>query len=291
MTTEKTSGENLYFIDAHSSAEMARLINQDKLITSGIGGPLVGISEQELSRVQDILDIACGPGSWVMEVAFALPATHVVGFDISPEMIAYARAQARVQGLNNAEFHVMDMTQPFDFPGESFDLVNARLASALLPPAQWPPYLAECLRILRPGGILRLTEAERYLTNSPASEQLWELFTNALKQAGQCFSPNGHLFCLLPVLKRQLRDAGCTKVQERIAMINFSAGEPNNPAFYQNIRDGFKLMQPFLLTYNRGLTIQELETCYQQTLEDMQSESFCGVNLFNTAWGYKPVGG
>jgi SAM-dependent methyltransferase len=166
MTAEQISGDNLYFIDPHSSAEMARLVDQDKMITAGIGGPLAWLSEQEVSQFQDILDIACGPGGWVMEVAFTLPATHVVGFDISAEMIAYARAQARVQGLNNAEFHVMDMTQPFDFPAESFDLVNARLASALLPPTQWPLYLAECLRVLRPGGILRLTEVERILSNS-----------------------------------------------------------------------------------------------------------------------------
>ena len=290
MTEEKASEENLYFIDPHSSAEMARLINQDKLITSEIGGPLAGIPEQDLSGVQDILDIACGPGGWVMEVAFALPATHAVGFDISPEMIAYARAQARVQGLNNAEFHVMDMTQPFDFPGESFGLVNARLATGLLPPAQWPPYLAECLRILRPGGILRLTETERILSNSQATEHIWELFTNALKEAGQSFSPNGHLFCLIPMLKRQLRDAGCTSLQERVDLINYSAGEPSNPSFYENMRDAFQLMQPFLLAYNT-ISPQELENCYQQALSDVRSESFCAVSIFNTAWGYKPVGG
>lgn len=67
-------------------------------------------------------------------MAFAYPDIEVVGIDISQQMIEYARAQARVQGLDNAYFHVMDATQPLDFPDSSFDLINGRTLAFLPPP-------------------------------------------------------------------------------------------------------------------------------------------------------------
>src|ERR1700753_1331797 len=92
--------ENTYVVDAESSAEMARLMRQEQLITEGMGGLFPeGI---DLSHADRILDIACGPGGWVIETAFTYPHIEVIGVDISHRMITYAQAQANVQGLTNA---------------------------------------------------------------------------------------------------------------------------------------------------------------------------------------------
>src|SRR6266581_2274200 len=100
--------KNTYFIDPESGAEMARLLDQDRLVTKGMGGLFSGFSDSEVSSMQRILDVACGPGGWAQEVAFAYPEKEVVGFDISQTMINYARAQALAQGLQNVSFRVMD---------------------------------------------------------------------------------------------------------------------------------------------------------------------------------------
>src|SRR6266436_6885658 len=112
--------ENIYFNDPESGAEMARLMDQDRLITRGMGGLFP--ERSDLSGIQRILDVACGPGGWAQEVAFAYPEIEVVGFDISRAMIDYANAFARVQGLHNLSFQVMDILQPLTFPDSSFDL-------------------------------------------------------------------------------------------------------------------------------------------------------------------------
>lgn len=69
-----------------------------------------------------------------------------------------ANAHARARGFENARFRVMDATQPFDFPGGSFDLVSARGITGFMNPELWPKLLLECRRILRPGGTFRITE-------------------------------------------------------------------------------------------------------------------------------------
>ncbi len=69
-------------------------------------------------------------------------------------------------------------------------------------PEAWPHLLQECVRITRPGGSIRLTEAEYSLSNSPAFERIGALCTQALKIAGQSFSPDGRHIGITPMLGR-----------------------------------------------------------------------------------------
>ena len=67
MTTapDPSENDNLYFNDPESGAEMARLMDQDRLITKGMGG-LFPERDDELAGIRRILDIGCGPevGLW-----------------------------------------------------------------------------------------------------------------------------------------------------------------------------------------------------------------------------------
>src|ERR1700732_5215301 len=91
-----------YFNDPESASEMARLLAQDRLITAGMGGLF---SERfDLVGIHRLLDVACGPGGWALQVALRYPENEVVGIDISRTMIDYATAQAQLQGLDNASF-------------------------------------------------------------------------------------------------------------------------------------------------------------------------------------------
>ncbi|MFZ3130978.1 MAG: class I SAM-dependent methyltransferase [Desulfosporosinus sp.] len=53
-----------------------------------------------------VLDIGCGPGKFMRE--FAQRTQKVVGVDISPKMLHYARKNVAAQGLANAEFIELD---------------------------------------------------------------------------------------------------------------------------------------------------------------------------------------
>ncbi len=168
-TDPPAAKENTYILDTEGAAEMARLTQQDRLLTKGMGGLFP--ERDDIAGMNAILDIACGPGGWVLDVAYTYAKIEVVGIDINRSMIEYARAQAHVQGLDNARFQVMDALQPLDFPDDSFDLVNARFLVAFMPRTAWPRFLQECLRITKPGGTIRLTEFdEPGRTNSLAFE-------------------------------------------------------------------------------------------------------------------------
>jgi len=279
---EPSNSDNVYFNDPENVAEMARLLGQDRLITKGMGGLF---SERfDLSGIHRILDLACGPGGWALEVAFTHPKIGVVGIDVSRAMIDYANAQVRVQGLDNASFQVMDIQKPLDFPDGSFDLVNVRFIN-FLPAAAWPRLMQELRRITRPGGVIRLTESEWwYFTNSPALENLNAMIIRALKLQGESFSQSGRFTGVLPMLGRFLLDAGCVNVNYRSHVIDYSYGTEAYEGFRHDAAIVFKLFQPFIVRMGVA-TQEEVNQLYEQMRLEMMKDDFRGLMLPLTAWG------
>lgn len=83
--------------------------------------PLVPGAVDALTLGVDVADVATGSGHAVNVMARAFPASRFVGYDLSEESIARARAEADAWGLTNALFEVRDVA---DLPAkERFDLV------------------------------------------------------------------------------------------------------------------------------------------------------------------------
>src|SRR5579884_2554771 len=164
---DDSMSENTYVAPTESAAEMARLIDQDRLVTEAMGGLFP--PDLDPKAVRAVLDVGCGPGGWAREVAYQYPEMRVTGIDISQTMIDYANGFVRVEGLDNAQFQIMDATQPLAFPDGSFDVVNARFMVGFLRRSAWPGVVRELARVTRPGGRIILTECDQTgTTNSEA---------------------------------------------------------------------------------------------------------------------------
>ena len=286
-TSSDTSGGKIRFVmDAESGETMTWLLNFDKIITNGMGGTL---SERpDFSGIKAILDLACGPGGWVLEVAREHPDIRVIGIDISRSMIQFAQAQATSRGYGNASFMVMDVKQPLAFEDASFDLVNERTLFGVMAPGEWPQLLAECKRVLRPGGIIRLTELEMPETTSPALNELWDIDARAFYKSRRSFSVDGRRIGINPMLKRLLQDAGFQNVKHQGHVIDISAGTADFEGFWRNFVYVFELVKPFHLKVEGVTTEQEHERLYQQMQAEMLASDFCGLWTYVTAWGEKP---
>lgn len=279
--------KDTYVIDPESGAEMARLINLHQLVTQHMGGLFPqGLDTSNISRV---LDLACGPGGWVQDVAFEHQDMEVMGVDISEAMISYARAQARVQGLDNAIFQKMDIREPLAFPDNSFDFVNARLLFAVLSPGDWPGLVAECKRILRPGGILRLTEGDDAgISNSAALEDFTELWMKVTRKTGRAFFAHGRSPGTMLMIGRLLRNAGFQDVHQQAHMIDWSA---DTKAFYpqhENVCTVALLSKPFLVATGL-ITAEQFDELYNRTLLEMYAPDFSATYIFLSAWGTRPA--
>jgi ubiquinone/menaquinone biosynthesis C-methylase UbiE len=276
--------ESTYFIDPEDALETTRLMHQARLITKNMGKFFPG--NIDLSARGDILDIACGPGAWALDVAFEYPEARVVGIDISDAMVRYANAQALSQNLQNVSFEEMDVLKGLDLHDQSFDIVNARLLASFMPRTAWPLLIQECRRILRPEGIICLTEANDFgITSSPACEQLTELAMRAMYRAGLSFSERRTLG-ITPVLGRFLQDAGFRNIQYEPHIVDYSAGSEAYSGWYHNFAASFHLMQPFIV--KAGVAAQdEVERLYQQALVEFRHKDFRGHWFYCSIWGEK----
>lgn len=129
------------------------------------------LDELDLRGDEHVLDIGCGRGAVLVSAAHRLPTGHVTGADIWRErdLTANSRAAAErnaaIEGVSErVEFAESDARQ-LPFSSESFDVVLSNLAlSNILKKDERAKALREAVRVLRPGGQLRVVDerADRY---------------------------------------------------------------------------------------------------------------------------------
>ena len=283
-TNSPENKNNSSIVDNDSGLETARLMELDSLLTQMLGGLLP--ANIDLSETHNLLDLACGPGGWSLDMAFSYPKKKLVGVDISRTMIRYAEAQATVRQLQNVRFSLVDVLKPLPFSDDSFDLINARLLRTFVPKHSWPRLLQECLRVLSPNGTLLITEAELFFSNSPSFERFNDFLAQALWRAGMSFSPDGRNLGITPMLRTLLYKAGFTRIQHQAHAIDFSVGTEHYISLCQNLLMQNSLFCPFLIEMGVA-TREELD----RLLQDMQiacyDDDFCGIWYFLSAWGQK----
>src|SRR6266702_6335164 len=209
MATYEPERTRNFYLLGDSQAEMVQLIATDQMFTKAMGGLLPEQPEQAIAHLHDVLDVGCGPGGWVLEMAYAYPDMHATGIDISQGMIDYARTLASANRLDNAQFHVANALDPLDFPDASFDLVNVRQLEGVIPAAAWPGLIKEMVRVTRRGGITRITSVEwGGVTNSTAYQTLHKLMVKGFGRTGLNHIPDERMYGATVMLSRYLRDAG-----------------------------------------------------------------------------------
>ena len=272
-----------YFVqDRSNKEEIQRLQIQDHMLTAAMGGALP--EQLDAHRFKRVLDVACGPGGWLIEFAQAYPDCEaLIGIDISKRMIEHAREQAYNAKQDYIEFHVMDALRMLEFPNEFFHLVNLRCASSFVRTWDWPKLLEEMRRVCRPNGVIRLTEPA-ILTQSSSLTllRLNVLLQHAFARAGYYFedAPTG----VTAHLSRLLKQYGGRhiQVQERPYSLLFQAGTPSGQAFIDDLVHAFRVLRPFLAKW--GALPDDYDTLYQQALEEMQQPDFSATAELLTAW-------
>src|SRR5690606_3783707 len=73
--------------------------------------PLVAGLEKSLHFGINVLDLGCGKGRVLLEMARRFPSSHFTGYDFEETVIMEAQAAAFAQGLKNVTFGVRDAAQ------------------------------------------------------------------------------------------------------------------------------------------------------------------------------------
>jgi ubiquinone/menaquinone biosynthesis C-methylase UbiE len=275
-----------YLIRPEDPTETSRLLLVDRLFTRAMGGLFP--TNYSPSPGNIVLDIACGPGEWVLAVAHDFPEIDVIGIDISHGMTQWAQGQAKVRGLPNASFQIMNMLEPLIFPDNTFEFVNARCLSFAMHPGDWPRLIKECFRILRPGGILRISDTEWWEYNTPAKEQLASWFLQAMWKDGRTFSAGGRFIGTPMMLRGFLAESGFSAIQEQMFPLSYSYDSQDYDTWFQATIMTYELSAPFLLKM-KVTTREEFDRVFKQAEIEGRKPEFRSFAYLLSAWGQKPV--
>ncbi len=270
--------------DRSSQEELQRLQLQDHLLTNALGGVLP--EQPESMRFQRVLDMACGPGGWLIDLAKTdRTISQLIGVDISRRMLDIGRAEAEKQQVQDrVEFRVMDALSLFELSEDVFDLTNMRFATSFLRSWEWSQVVRELQRVTRPGGIIRLTESDLpNQSSSPALLSLFDLLAQAYNHAGKYFRPQAH--GMADELAGLLEQQGIQNVQTRIYQPEARSGTVNGQLFFEDMKYLFRTNVPFLRKWTS--VPDDYEALYEQMLAEMQQPDFVVVNQTITAWGSK----
>ena len=158
----------------------ADLPEEAVLASMGCGNPT---AVAELREGETVLDLGSGGGIDVLLSATRVGQTgKAYGLDMTDEMLALARENARKAGAENVEF-LQGFIEEIPLPDASVDVVTSNGVLNLVPDKRRA--LAEIFRVLRPGGRLQLSDivlSRPISEKSRANPRLWaECIVGALR--------------------------------------------------------------------------------------------------------------
>jgi len=103
-------------------------------------------------RPTSVLDFGCGVGRVLLPLAEG--AGRAVGCDVSPEMLAEARANAAARGMSHVE--LVESDDALTWVRGPFDLVHSFITFQHIPPTRGERLVTELLARLTPGGVAAL---------------------------------------------------------------------------------------------------------------------------------------
>ncbi len=143
--------------------ELARVPESAAESFAGVANPF---TLGRLAPGERVLDLGSGAGTDSLVAAQMVgPTGSVTGIDMTPEMLAKARASAAELGAENVEF-VEAEAERLPFADESFDVVISNGVIDLIPDKD--AVFAELRRVLRPGGRIQVADVT---IQRPVSEE------------------------------------------------------------------------------------------------------------------------
>ncbi|KAJ3126732.1 hypothetical protein HK098_007188 [Nowakowskiella sp. JEL0407] len=195
---------------------------------------LMPIHRQMSTRGLKVLDVGCGPGAWMRDVASSYPRAQVYGVDMAQSLFN------GVEVLPNMKFFTGNVLERLPFDDNTFDAVYQRMLIAAIPREKWDHVIKELIRVLKPGGYIELCEPDFWFIRSgPQFSHLWDGVSDVLRKRGV----NMRIASQFP---RIMTEKGLTIVKDKVASFPLGWGGHHGDLHLVNTQQVFMGLKPFL---------------------------------------------
>jgi ubiquinone/menaquinone biosynthesis C-methylase UbiE len=225
-----------------------------------------------IAQPERILDIGCGTGRWLAEMAREFPQAELIGMDPS------LPAKETATFPSNCRFLASDALDALSFENATFDFTHQRFRLFAVPLPQWQSLIHELARVTRRGGWMELTEINPFLQHmGPNTERVMQLIMQAASARGLDPAIAQRLSTLLG--RAGLKRVG-TSIQ--LAPVGNWGGHPGALALAV-IRSIAREMQPLVIEQALATPEEFLSLTMHMTQE---AEQYHTTLTFHIAYGH-----
>jgi SAM-dependent methyltransferase len=241
--------------------------------------PADGQEYDRLDRLKagaKVLDVGCGPGSWIKEVKKIFPTADCFATDFADTYKPSAEAVTFVHG---------DILKRLPFEDNTFDFVHMRFFTGALKLDEWPVAIKELQRITKPGGWIQQVEPDGTLRSEKAVTSVmhdWNKrgFRGSLQKRGG--EPNAGL-----KLHEHMAAVGLTKIENKAASAPMSS--QSGAVGAHMVKDYQALVTTLapVLSQSWDMTAPEVVEWGAKVMAEC--EAVDGFHNFHTAIAQKPL--
>jgi ubiquinone/menaquinone biosynthesis C-methylase UbiE len=174
VSADEPDSDPGWLLDETASAgrenlDASHVSRYDAKMDAGAADEIEILKKLGLSRESVVIDIGSGTGQFVVAVASACG--RVVALDVSPVMLNVLRAKIKGNQLRNVEV-IRAGFLTYQHDGDPVDFVYSRYALHHLPDFWKAIALQHCHRLLRRGGVLRLSDVVYNFTAAEAEARI-----------------------------------------------------------------------------------------------------------------------
>ncbi|KAI9469332.1 S-adenosyl-L-methionine-dependent methyltransferase [Zychaea mexicana] len=244
--------ESIYWLP-NDDEEIDRLVGQHFALKTLFEGNVAKEILPTLENGAKILDVGCGPGTQIMDLATEFPDCELFGVDFCDVFPSDIRPP-------NVQFLHANVLERLPFDDNTFDFVNMRFFMLALRQEEWVIALKEIHRVLKPGGYFQSLEAGMMDRGNDFCLWVGDIFMNVMRERGQepyiAFKIGSIMEeCQIKHIKSDQRDTYLSKP------------DPLNREFLWDIVNIVRSAQPFL-TGPLGVSPEN----FQQFLQKFEHE-------------------
>ncbi|HLZ60318.1 MAG TPA: class I SAM-dependent methyltransferase [Ktedonosporobacter sp.] len=241
-----------------------------------------------INRMKRVLDLGCGAGEWIFDLAKRYPQLHIYGIDIFEDALNQAKMRRNIGCLHQVELRQMDLLHPLPIPDRYLDLVHIRRCASFITQPMWPHILGECVRILKPRGWLVLVEIEIGDISSPACQAIHRATLAALAKLGRTMDPTGLTFGAAQHLYGMLLQTPLDEVTYNLSTIDlgFMSGTSGRVFLTEILRQA-SFMKPVIIQQGI-LNATSFDELLAQAGRELLAPDLCGWAIIISAYGRQP---
>ncbi|ORY96372.1 S-adenosyl-L-methionine-dependent methyltransferase [Syncephalastrum racemosum] len=225
--------DDVHYLMPDDDEEIDRIHQQHWILSHAFGSHFEAPVHDALSKGITVLDSACGPATWTLELAELYPDSTFHGIDISPQFPGQIKPQ-------NCNFQIANLLDGLPFPDNYFDYIHQRLMVIALTREGWEKTLKELMRVLKPGGWIEFKELLPRIDNGgPVTHRFVDTLRQVLDQRGMC--PEIAL-----ELEDRMRGLGLENIKQRTVSLPLGDKSKISELSWESFSRSFQALEPWL---------------------------------------------